>query len=495
MTPGFIEGHGHFRYIGEGKIELNFLNDTSWTQIVQKVAEKAKNVPEGHWIVGRGWHQEKWTEGVEGSIEGYPDHITLSALTPDHPVLLDHASGHSIYANQAAMELAGVSKETIDPEGGRIVRNNDGEAIGVFEERAEYLIQARYQDWINKQTDAERATYWRASIDSAQIECLRKGITSFQDAGSLFHDIDGYKGMAENGELDIRLWVMLRHPYDTLKNRMNGFPIPHIGNNYFTCQAIKSEVDGALGSYGAWLLSAYNDKPGFHGQNTTPIEDVEGIADLALKHNMQLCVHAIGDRANREVLKIMEQKYAEKPNADLRWRIEHAQHMHPKDITWMQEIGVIPSMQGVHCTSDAPFVNKRLGELRAKLGAYAWRSILDTGSIIANGTDAPVEDVDPIKNFYASVTRKRVDNGLEFYVEQRMTREEALKSYTIWNAYAAKEEHLKGSIEQGKLADFTVFSNNLLNCTDDEILDTEIVMTIVGGEVKYENLLISKLAN
>ena len=488
MMPGFIEGHGHFKFIGEGMIELNFLKDTSWAQIVDKVAAKAKKTPKGEWIIGRGWHQEKWKTGIDNPIEGYPQHDRLSELTPDHPVILSHASGHGTFANERAMEIAGVTVETADPAGGRIVRNRAGEPIGVFEERAEYLIDGVYQRWIKEQSEEKRYAYWRESVDSAQVECLRKGITSFQDAGSSYSDIERYGAMAEDGSLDLRLWVMLRHPLNEMQGNMDGFPVDYIGDHRFCCKAIKSEVDGALGSYGAWLLEPYTDKPHFHGQNTTEISDVEGIADIALEHNMQLCIHAIGDRANREVLNIMKNRYAQSDNKDLRWRIEHAQHMHPDDIPMLSEIGVIPSMQGVHCTSDAPFVEKRLGEERARKGAYAWRSMIESGSIIANGTDAPVEDVDPIINYYASVTRKRVDNGMEFFTEQRMTREEAIKSYTIWNAIAAFEEDLKGSLTPGKLADMTVLSNNLLSCTDEEILETKVLMTIVGGTAQYSVL-------
>jgi len=227
-----------------------------------------------------------------------------------------------------------------------------------------------------------------------------------------------YRQLAEEGKLDHRLWAMMRHSSKEMQGNVAKHRVIGAGNNHFTCRAIKTEVDGALGAFGAWLLKPYNDKPDFHGQNTTPIHEVESIAQMALDNDMQLCVHAIGDRANREVLDIIDSLDI---GTDLRWRMEHAQHMHPDDIPRFNELGVIASMQGIHCTSDAPFVEKRLGEQRAKEGAYAWRSFLDAGVIIANGTDAPVEDVDPIKNFYATVTRKRTDSGLEFFTEQRMT--------------------------------------------------------------------------
>lgn len=484
--PGLIEGHGHFSGLGQSMLNLNFLRSASWDEIVEMVAKAAENAKPGEWITGRGWHQEKWLEPLDRDVLGYPYHDKLSAVSPNNPVLLGHASGHGLFANAKAMELAGVSKETPNPSGGEIVRDSRGEAIGVFEERAQAIIRAAYQEYINTLTDDQKKDTWLAGIEAAQQECLENGITSFQDAGSSYQDIDWYKELAESGDLDMRLWVMLRHSHDRMKDNMVGFPIINAGDHFFTCKAIKTEVDGALGSFGAWLLSSYDDKTDFIGQNTTPISEVEKIAALAIENDMQLCVHAIGDKANQVVLDIMEKNLEKRPdNKDQRWRIEHAQHLDPADIPRFSELGVIASMQGIHCTSDAPFVVRRLGEERARDGAYPWRSLLDSGAKVANGTDAPVEDVDPFECLYASVTRKRIDSGLEFFPEQRMTREEALYSYTLWNAYAAFEEEDKGSLEVGKLADIVVLSKDLATCTDAEILETEVKMTIVGGEVKF----------
>ncbi|MCB0685284.1 MAG: amidohydrolase, partial [Saprospiraceae bacterium] len=335
--------------------------------------------------------------------------------------------------------------------------------------------------------EEDKLEQWYEGIKLADQECLENGITSFQDAGSSFEWIDRYKKLAEQGELDVRLWVMIRQSADDMKDRLEGFPWIGLGDQMLTVRAIKSDVDGALGSFGAWLLAPYADKPDFVGQNTTQVSEVEAVADLAYQYGLQLCVHAIGDRANREVLNIY-QKYYEKAVAtqqDLRWRIEHAQHLAVEDIPRFAEMGVIAAMQGIHCTSDAPFVEKRLGYDRARQGAYAWRSLLDAGAVIANGTDAPVEDVNPIESFYASVTRKRIDNGFEFFPEQAMTRYEALRSYTIDAAYAGFEEDVKGSIEQGKLADFTILSQNLLQCSDEDVLKAKVLYTIVGGKIKY----------
>ncbi|GJM34397.1 MAG: amidohydrolase [Saprospiraceae bacterium] len=487
VMPGFIEGHGHFSGLGSSLIDLNFLRSKSWDEIVQMVAEKAKTAAPGEWIVGRGWHQEKWIEPLDKEVLGYPYHDKLSEISPNNPVLLGHASGHSLFANAKAMEMAGISVETPNPSGGEIVRDSRKEAIGVFEERAMGMIYSAYSEYLKTLSDEEKQQKWMEGIRLAQIECLSKGITSFQDAGSKFFEIENYRKMAENGDLDLRLWVMVRHSYREMSNQLADFPIVDVGNHFFTSRAIKTEVDGALGAFGAWLLAPYEDKPNFVGQNTTAIETVDSIAVLAIAHDMQLCVHAIGDRANREVLNVFAKKMKEHPEKkDLRWRIEHAQHLDPEDIPRFKELGAIASMQAIHCTSDAPFVVKRLGEKRAKEGAYPWRSLLDAGAVVTNGTDTPVEDVDPIESFYASVTRKRADSGMDFFPEQAMTRAEGIYAYTLANAFAAFEENEKGSLEIGKLADLVVLSQDLLSCEVDQIMNTKVLMTMVGGELKYE---------
>jgi predicted amidohydrolase YtcJ len=497
VMPGFIEGHGHFSGLGRMLENLNLMNARSWDEIVAQVAAAAEKAQPGEWIYGRGWHQEKWEQRPGRNVLGYPFNDELSAATPANPVILFHASGHSLFANEAAMKAAGVSVETASPEGGEIVRDGGGRAIGVFEEEAMTLIRAAYNGYLDGLSEEQHIQRWQGWIEAAEAECLRKGVTSFQDAGvsstelsvyGSLAEMDRYRKLAEEGKLDLRIWAMVRDTYDKLKEGLGAsFPVIGAGDHFFTCRAIKSEVDGALGAFGAWLLRPYNDKPGFEGQNTTSISEVKNIASLAAEKNMQLCVHAIGDRANRITLDIFEETFSQNSKKkNWRWRVEHAQHLDTADIPRFARLGVIASMQGIHCTSDAPFVVSRLGDERARLGAYAWRSLLDNGVVIANGTDAPVEDVNPILNFYASVTRKRVDNGMEFFPEQRMTREEAIYSYTLGNAYAAFEEDIKGSLEYGKLADLVVLSKNLLTCADEEVLDTEVLLTVVGGKMKYQ---------
>lgn len=483
MMPGFIEGHGHFWGLGKSLQNLNLMYTQSWAEIVSMVVPKVQAAQPGAWIEGRGWHQEKWTGDAGTTVNGYPYHDALSAVSPNNPVVLYHASGHGLMANAKAMELAGISRETPDPVGGRIVRDAKGNAIGVFEENAMGLIEKPFLEWENKRTDAEKQAELEKTALMAAEKCLRQGITSFQDAGSSFRELRQLRQMAENGTLPVRVWAMVGQPGSQEFAQLADYPQIGLGKKHFTCRSVKAYFDGALGSYGAWLLAPYDDKPGFTGQNTTPLDTIRALAEVCLKNGLQLCVHAIGDRANREVLNVYETTFAGK--TDKRWRVEHAQHIDVADIPRFAQLGVIASMQAIHCTSDAPFVAKRLGETRARTGAYAWRSLLDSGARLANGTDAPVEEVDPLPCIYASVTRQRVDTGFAFFPEQKMTREEALLSYTLWNAYAAFEENEKGSLTPGKLADVVILSDNLLSCAPEAILNTKVLKTIVGGKVLY----------
>ena len=410
-------------------------------------------------------------------MEGLPLHDALSSVSPDNPVLLRHASGHATFANAKAMELAGITADTPDPSGGEIVRDPAGHAIGAFRETAAGLLSAARRD--------ATAPDPRRQAELAVRELLENGITSFQDAGASFAAVDLYKDMVEDGSLGVRLWVMLRASNTQLSQRMADYRIIGMGDDRLTVRAIKHQIDGALGSHGAWLLP-YADLTDSTGLNTTPIATIEETARLALEHDFQLAVHAIGDRANRETLDLFERAFRATPGAqDLRWRIEHAQHLHPDDIPRFAELGVIASMQGTHATSDGSWVPDRLGDRRSEEGAYVWQRLLATGAVVSNGTDAPVESVSPIASYYATVSRELGDGSI-FYADQRLSRLDALRTYTINAAYAAFEEDLKGSLTPGKLADITVLSKNILAVPETEIPSTEVVYTIVGGRVIYQ---------
>ncbi len=477
-VPGFIEGHGHFTGLGRSRMILDLTRVESFDEIVEMVAAAAAEAEPGVWILGRGWHQEKWSSTPEPHVSGLPYHHDLSEVSPANPVLLTHASGHAAMVNEAAMALAGIVDETPDPAGGEIVRDGDGRAIGVLRETAEDLVA----EHLGSEPDA--ATL-RSAIDLASRECLAKGITSFQDAGSSFATVEVLRTMAENGELALRLWVMLSEDNESLAAGLPGYRVHRAGSDYLTVGGIKRWIDGALGSHGAWLLEPYADLPSSIGLNIVTPEELRETARLALEHHLQLCSHAIGDRANRTTLDVYEEAYELVPEPrDLRWRIEHAQHLHPDDIARFAEIGVVAAMQPIHCTSDGPWVPVRLGEERSRTGAYVWRDLFSTGAVIASGTDVPVEPVDPLPSFHAAVTRQMAD-GTAFYPEQVMTRTEALHARTLGAAYAAFEEDIKGSLEIGKLADVTVFSKDILAVPAAEILEAEVIYTIVGGEVRY----------
>jgi len=488
-VPGFIEGHGHFIGIGASLMNIDLRGEKSWDEVVETIAAAAVDVEPGEWILGWGWHQEEWDVPARPSVEGYPTHASLSAAVPDHPVLLKHAAGsHAGILNAPAMELAGIDRSTPDPEGGRILRDARGEPTGVLRETAYRLALAAYDRATAARSADEREAYARREIVLADRECLSTGITSFQDAGSGFETVDRIREMAEAGELGLRLWIMLSADNDELAAGIERYRLEDVADSHLTVRAIKRSIDGALGSHGAWLLEPYSDLPAESGHNTLPLEELRGAARIAAENDFQLCVHAIGDRGNRETLDIYErifEQFPERAGSDRRWRIEHAQHLSAADIPRFAELGLIASMQGIHCTSDAPWVPLRLGDERAEVGAYVWRKLIDSGVVIINGTDAPIEDVDPIANFYASITR-RTASGEPFYPEQRMTRMEALRSYTANAAYAAFEERQKGTLAPGKLADITVLSRDILSVPEEQILETEVVYTIVGGRVRYE---------
>jgi predicted amidohydrolase YtcJ len=485
-VPGLIDAHAHFTGIGQAKLGLNLMKAKNWEEILALVEGAVAEAEPGEWIVGRGWHQEKWDSAPEPNSEGLPYHHDLSRISPDNPVLLSHASGHSCLANAKAMELAGVNGLTPDPPGGEIVKDMHGILMGVFRETAQWPLREARNEYHEQRSDEVREAERRRVVELADRDCLSKGLTGVHDAGSSFETIDLFKEFADQGRLGVRLYVMVREYPERLSGRIGDYRILGLGNNHLTVRSIKLTFDGALGPHGAWLLEPYTSLPTSVGLNTNTVDVTKETARIAIENDFQFCVHCIGDRANQEILNIYEEVFAAHPDkSDVRWRIEHAQHLHPDDIPRFGRLKVIPSMQGIHCTSDGPYVLKRLGEKRAEEGAYMWRSLMDTGAVICNGTDAPVEDVDPLPSFYASVTR-RMPHGELFYPEQKMTREEALRSYTLNSAYAAFQEDILGSLETGKLADITVLSRDILTVPEDEILKTEVLYTIVGGKVLYK---------
>lgn len=485
VIPGFIDSHAHLIGTGNSKINIDLRTAQNWDEVISLTAEAARNSKPGEWIIGRGWHQEKWNPIPMENVKGFPFHYELSKATPLNPVILSHASGHAIFANQKAMEIANITSETPDPKGGEIIKDINGNPIGVFSEEAEKLIFSKYEEYLSHRSEKEKKDNIKKIVKIAMDECLSKGITSFHDAGTSFEEINVLKEMADSSELNIRLYLMLIDNYKSLKDSLKAYHTIGYGNNHLTVNAIKLYMDGALGSRGAWLLNPYSDSPDQTGLNTTSLTEINNIVNLALENDFQACTHAIGDRGNREILNIYEKALATSNYKDRRWRIEHAQHLSPNDIQRFSKLGVIAAMQSIHCTSDAPFVEKRLGKDRAESGSYIWKSLINSGALICNGTDSPVEDINPINNFYSAVTRKLQD-GTEFFPKQEMTRLEALRSYTINGAYAAFEENIKGSIEVGKLADFTILSKDILTIPDDEILSTEVIYTIVGGKILYE---------
>ena len=487
--PGFIEGHGHYTSLGDTKLTLDLTGATTWDDIVALVGEAASTAEPGAWIVGWGWHQEKWNPAPTETVDGVPLHAGLSAVSPDHPVFLTHASGHAAFANARAMERAGITRSTPDPDGGTIVKDASGNPTGLLRENADALVGRVLAADMDARSDQEKWDEFVRVVELAGEEALSKGVTSFHDAGSNFATIDGFKRLADEGRLPIRLYVMVRfESNDAMREKLPGYRMVGYGNDFLTVRSIKRQIDGALGSHGAWLLEPYADLPTSTGLAVEEPDDIEETTRIALELGYQVNTHAIGDRANREVLDIYQRTFADADDPQaLRWRIEHAQHVDPADLPRFAELGLIAAMQGVHCTSDAPWVFRRLGAERAESGAYMWRDFIDHGVVIGNGTDVPVEDISPIASYTSSVVRKDRD-GNDFFPAQKMTRMEALESYTLNNAYAAFEEALKGTLTPGKLADIAVLDRDILTVSDDELPLTQVDMTIVGGEIRYERV-------
>jgi hypothetical protein len=487
MTAGFIESHAHMMGVGYNELNLDLMNVKSYDEMVSKVKEAVAKAKPGQWIIGRGWHQDKWDTKPDKLVKGFPLHQALSEVSPDNPVFLSHASGHAGMANAKAMELAGVtniSKENIshkNTEGGEILRDELGNPTGLFNERAMTLITKNIPQ-NTSETDGQ-------ALELAIKACQRNGITSLHDAGVSRENIDLYHQFQKEGKLGVRVYAMLTGwDRDLIAEWLRkGAEVD--SSHWLTIRSIKLNCDGALGSRGAWLLAPYTDRPDFAGMATLSMDTVLQTSREGLKYGFQVCSHAIGDRANREILDRYETAMKENPAAkDHRYRIEHAQHIDPADLPRFAGLGVIAAMQAIHMASDRPWAIDRLGEKRIKEGAYMWQSLLKSGAKVINGTDAPVEPINPIPCFYASVTRKTLKGQPEGGYEpaEKMTRQQALRSYTLDAAYGAFEENIKGSIAPGKLADFTIFSQDIMTVPESDILKTEVSMTVIGGEIVFE---------
>lgn len=488
MTPGFIEGHAHIMGVGYNELNLDLMNVKSYDEMVEKVREAVAKAQPGQWILGRGWHQEKWDVMPDKMVKGFQTHQLLSEASPNNPVFLRHASGHAAIANAKAMEIAGVNQLSVESlkqnsqEGGEILRDELGNPTGIFSERSMSLIASKIPE-NTAETDAQ-------ALDLAIKACWRNGITSFHDAGASRENIELFKAFQREGKLGIRLYPMLTgFDLDLVYEYFKKGPIID-STHFLSIRSVKLNCDGALGSRGAWLLEPYTDRPDFSGMATYSMDTVLKVSREGLKAGFQICAHAIGDRANQEILNRYEQAINENPDKakDHRFRIEHAQHLHPNDIARFGKLGVIPAMQAIHMSSDRPWAIDRLGEKRIVEGAYMWQSLLKSGAKIVNGTDAPVEPLAPLPSFYASVSRMTLkgEPAGGYEPAEKMTRDQALRSYTLDAAFGEFEEKYKGSIEVGKLADFTVFSKDIMKVSEKEILETEVVMTVVNGKVVYQ---------
>lgn len=488
LIPGFIEGHAHMIGVGDNEVNLNLSNTKNYSEVISMVREAADKAKPGEWIKGMGWHQSKW-ENPTTLVKGFPIHDSLSMVSPQNPVILNHASGHAILVNDQAMKIANI--ESIEMEVspmekedfGEVIRDPLGNPTGVFNEAAMDQIFRH----VPKPTDEDILK----AIKLGNALCLRNGITSFHDAGNGAQVIDNYKRAIDKGDLKVRMYVMLDGSDSALLNSWySSGPLLDYGDKQLTVRSIKMYMDGALGSRGAWLLEPYEDRTDHYGHATTDPKDLYPVVLKSLENGFQLCSHAIGDRANREVLDAYEKGFRIYPDKaqDPRFRIEHSQHIDGEDIPRFAQLNVIASMQAIHLSSDRPWAIDRLGKERIEEGAYVWQKLLQSGAVVVNGTDAPVEPISPIASFYASVTRKTLNGEPEdgYESSQKMTRVQALRSYTLDAAYGAFEEDVKGSVEVGKLADFTVLNQDIMTVPEEELLKTTIVYTIINGEIVYQ---------
>ncbi len=472
VLPGLIDAHLHLTGVGLDLAEVDLFKLHSYADVVAKTAAFARTSPDA-WILGDGWDQNLWPG------RAFPTHEPLSAAVPNRPVALSRLDGHAVLANAKAMQLAGVSKSTSDPAGGRIVHDAQGDPTGVFVDNAQDLIYRKVPDPTHQQL--VRAA--RAAI----AECNRWGLTTVAEPGTDDTRLAAHVELIEAGEYSIRNYAMLWDDATLIGKHLQSGIVENAYDGHLWIRAVKMFADGALGSRGAALLAPYSDDPHNTGLVVTPQTHMQTVTEKALRAGFQVCVHAIGDRGNRMVLDAYEAALLSVPSHDPRLRIEHAQVLSPQDIGRFATLGIIPSMQTTHQISDMAWAQARLGPERV-LGAYAWRSLLDTGVIIANGTDAPVEAVSTLRTFHAAISRQNERNEPPggWYPDQRMTRDEALKSMTIWAAHANFQEKLLGSITPGKYADFVVMDRDWMTAPAETIMETRIAATYLAGTRVYD---------
>jgi hypothetical protein len=473
VIPGMVDAHGHVSGLGQALRTVDLTGTRSYDEVIARVVERAKTTPPGQWIIGRGWDQNDW-----GNTR-FPTHEKLSAAVPNHPVYLTRIDGHAGLANAAAIKAASITAQTRDPEGGHIERAADRSPAGVFVDNAQGLVGRVIPRATRDQLKAE--------VQAAIAEAHKWGLTGVHDAGASPGVLEIYDELGKAGALDFRLYAMIGDDSATIARWFARGPLVGGYDNTLWVRSVKLYVDGALGSRGAALLDPYSDDPRNTGLLVSPPAHIEAVAGQALRAGFQVNTHAIGDRGNRVVLDAYERALRAVPVADHRFRIEHAQIISPDDIPRFVSLGVIPSMQASHQTSDMYWAGARLGATRL-LGAYAWRSLLDNGSIIPNGSDFPVEQVNPLISFHAAFSRQdeRDWPPQGWYPEQKMTRDEALRSITLWPAYSAFQENVIGSLTPGKLADFVVLDQDIMRVAPEQVLRTRVLATYIGGKAVYE---------
>ena len=473
VIPGMIDAHGHVAGLGDALHIVDLTGTTTYDEVVARVAERAKKTPKGQWVLGRGWDQNDWGD------TRFPTHDKMTAAVPDHPVYIVRVDGHAGLANLKALQAAGVTAATQDPSGGHIERNADGSPSGVFVDNAQGLVRRA----IPRQT---RNDVKLAIVDAVR-EAQRWGLTGVHDAGAGATALDVYEELAKSGQMKFRLYAMISDDAPTVDAWFKRGPLMDAYNGSLWVRSIKLYSDGALGSRGAALLEPYSDDAKNIGLLVSAPAHIQDVATRALKAGFQINTHAIGDRGNRLVLDAYEAALKAVPTADHRFRVEHAQILNFDDVPRFAHLGVIPSMQASHQTSDMYWAAARLGAQRL-LGAYAWRSLLNTGVVVPNGSDFPVEQVNPLISFHSAVSRQDARDWPPggWYPAERMTREEALKSITIWAAYSGFQEKVLGSLTPGKYADFVVLDQDIMRVPPELLLNTRVLQTWVGGTKVYE---------